>query len=154
MKVVLQRVLQASVTVDTQIVGAIQHGLCALVGVAHDDTDKDLEYTVKKILQIRLFNNPQTGKSWDKNVLDVDGGILLVSQFTLCHVLKGNKPDFHNAMGGANAKVMFDRIVDAVRAAQPDPAKVQTGQFGEHMHLHILNDGPVTIQLNSRSNDE
>ena len=149
----MQRVLRAGVTVNGEPVASIHHGLCALVGIAHDDTDKDVEYSVRKLLQLRLFANPETKKGWDKNVLDVDGSILLVSQFTLCHVLKGNKPDFHNAMSGPQAKVLFDKMVDAVRAAHSDPSKVQTGAFGEHMHVNIENDGPVTIQLNSKGED-
>ncbi len=153
MRIVVQRVLQAGVTVGGNSVGAIEHGICALVGIAHDDTDKDLEYAVRKLLQLRLFANPDTKKGWDKNVMEVNGGVLLVSQFTLCHVLKGNKPDFHLAMSGPQAKVLFDQLVEMIRKTHPDPLKVQTGAFGEYMQVSIINDGPVTIQLNSRGED-
>jgi D-tyrosyl-tRNA(Tyr) deacylase len=153
MKIVVQRVLQASVTVGGASVGAIDRGICALIGISHDDTDKDVEFAVRKLLQLRLWPNPETKKSWDKSVMDINGGLLLVSQFTLCHVLKGNKPDFHNAMKGPEAKVIFDQLVEAVRKGHTQPALVQTGAFGEHMNVSIVNDGPVTIQLNSRSED-
>jgi D-tyrosyl-tRNA(Tyr) deacylase len=153
MRIVVQRVLRAGVTVGETTVGAIGHGICALVGIAHDDTEKDVEYAVRKLLQLRIFPNPENKKGWDKNVMDVSGGVLLVSQFTLCHVLKGNKPDFHNAMSGPEAKILFDKLVESVRKAHPDPSKIQTGAFGEYMNVSIVNDGPVTIQLNSRGED-
>lgn len=89
-------------------------------------------------------------KAWAANVTDVGGSVLMVSQFTLCHVLKGNKPDFHNAMKGDLAKPMFDKMV-ANMAAAYKPECIATGAFGAHMHVALVNDGPVTITLDSKN---
>ena len=148
MRAIIQRVATASVSVGEKPVSAIGHGLCVLIGIFDGDTDKDLEYIVRKLLNIRLFDS-QEGKGWTRNVTEVDGSLLLVSQFTLCHVLKGNKPDFHNAMKGSDSKPMFDQLVAAC-AAGYKPNKIATGAFGEYMHVSIVNDGPVTITLDSR----
>ena len=109
------------------------------------------------------------GKAWARNVVEAGGSVLLVSQFTLCHVLKGNKPDFHNAMPGPQAQPLFDELVKQVRASfaknapkaeSPESVatflaeKVQTGSFGAHMHVALVNDGPVTITLDSQNKDK
>ncbi len=146
MKAVIQRVDEASVTVDGETVGEIGRGLCVLVGVDRDDIPLDTNYIAQKIVNIRLFDNE--GVAWAKSAKDLGLDILLVSQFTLCSTLKGNKPDFHQAMSTEAGKVMFDSVVDAVQKAHT--GKVATGQFGAHMKVGIVNDGPVTINLNSR----
>lgn len=150
MKLVIQRVARASVTVDGKVVSSVNQGLCVLVGITRNDTDVDASWAVRKLASIRLFDDPADAKkSWAKNVLEVNGDILLVSQFTLCHVLKGNKPDFHNAMKGPDAKVLFDRVVADLRSLHK-PEKVLTGEFGAHMNVGIENDGPVTIVLDTK----
>lgn len=123
-----------------------------LVGISKDDTAVDMEYAMRKILSVRLFPNPDNGKQWDKNVVDIDGGVLLVSQFTLCHVLKGNKPDFHNAMATKEALEMFNTMVENMRKTYL-PERIATGQFGAYMDIKLANDGPVTLSLNSRERE-
>lgn len=150
MKLVVQRVSAASVTVGGDVVGEIQKGLCVLVGIARDDTSTDVEHVARRLLGLRLFPNTESGKQWDANVTDINGGVLLISQFTLCHVLKGNKPDFHNAMSGAEAKQLFDHLVASIRN-QHKNLPVATGTFGAYMNVHIENDGPVTIQLDTKA---
>lgn len=149
MKAIVQRVSEASVTVSGQVVGQIQKGLCVLVGIGREDTDKDVEFIARKLLNLRLFQHPESGKSWDRNVVQIEGGVLLISQFTLCHVLKGNKPDFHNAMTGESARVLFDELTERMRR-QYVSDRIATGQFGAYMDVRIANDGPVTISLDSR----
>jgi D-tyrosyl-tRNA(Tyr) deacylase len=152
MRAIIQRVGAAAVTVGGSTVGAIDRGLCVLVGIANGDTDSDLEYIAKKLLAIRLFPDAN-GKNWTKSVVDIEGSLLLVSQFTLCHVLKGNKPDFHNAMNGAESRPMFDKLVMTIQKAYRTD-RVATGAFGEHMQVNIVNDGPVTITLDSRESSQ
>lgn len=148
MRAIIQRVSGASVTVGERTVGGIQQGLCVLLGIAATDVQEDADYILKKLLQIRLFPSVD-GKAWVRNVMEMDGGVLLVSQFTLCHVLKGNKPDFHNAMKTGDAQAMFDRIVASAKSAYK-AERISTGEFGAYMQLGIQNDGPVTITLDSR----
>jgi D-tyrosyl-tRNA(Tyr) deacylase len=151
MRAIIQRVGSASVAVEEVTVARIGHGYMVLVGISNGDTDADLEFILRKILSIRLFDSEE-GKSWAKNVTEVGGSILLVSQFTLCHTLKGNKPDFHNAMTGSESRPMFDKLVNGMAAAYK-AEKVVTGAFGEHMQVSLVNDGPVTITLDSRDRD-
>lgn len=152
MKLVIQRVTSASVKVGEDMIGQIGKGLCVLVGISKDDTASDLEYAIRKILQVRLFTDAATGKHWTKNVAEIDGGVLLVSQFTLCHVLKGNKPDFHNAMATKDALDMFNTMVQQIGSAY-NPERISTGQFGAYMDVQIANDGPVTLHLNSKERE-
>jgi D-aminoacyl-tRNA deacylase len=149
MKLVIQRVTSASVAVSNTVVGQIGQGLCVLVGISKDDTLTDLDYAMRKILNVRLFTDPATGKHWTKSVTDIDGGILLVSQFTLCHVLKGNKPDFHNAMSTKDALDMFNTMVAQIGTLY-NSDRIATGQFGAYMDVHISNDGPVTLHIDSK----
>ena len=152
MRGVVQRVLSASVSLpETQtLVSSVGPGLCVLVGIDREDTMEDVKWLCNKLLSVRVWDNAETGKTWGKCVKDIDGEVLLVSQFTLCHVLKGNKPDFHNAMGPEPAAQMFDAFVELMRA-QYKPDKVKTGAFGQYMKVDITNDGPVTLVLDSPS---
>jgi D-tyrosyl-tRNA(Tyr) deacylase len=150
MKVVIQRVLKASVTVSNELVGSIQKGLCVLVGIARDDTDKDAEFIIRKILGIRLFEDAGVENSkWNKSVVDRELEILCVSQFTLQSTLKGTKPDFHLAMGADQSKEFYDRFLQRLRNEYKSE-KVQDGKFGAYMQVDIQNDGPVTIIIDSR----
>ncbi|WP_411027369.1 D-aminoacyl-tRNA deacylase, partial [Salmonella sp. s54925] len=108
MRAIIQRVKRASVTVDGEVVSCIKQGLCVLVGICNDDTRKDLEYIVNKVLKLRLFE--EDGKRWKKSVMDLDYEVLCVSQFTLMSVLKGNKPDFHKAMDGELSKHFYEEF--------------------------------------------
>ena len=144
MKVVLQRVLQAEVRVDGAVSGEIGPGLLLLVGLGKDDDEKKLAPLAAKLCNMRVFEDE--GGRFDKSVLDVQGGVLLVSQFTLlADTKKGRRPDFFNAMEPARASALFDRFVEEFRALGVSP--VATGVFGAHMKVSLVNDGPVTIVL-------
>ncbi|ORY97987.1 D-tyrosyl-tRNA deacylase [Syncephalastrum racemosum] len=148
MRAVLQRVARASVTVDNQVVGAIQKGVCVLIGIGTDDTEKDIDYIVNKILNIRVFDHE--GVMWKKGVKELGLEVLCVSQFTLQgKTVKGNKPDFHNAMKTEQAKATYAQFLDKLGKAY-DPSKIKDGVFGAMMMVDIANDGPVTLQLDSR----
>ncbi|KAJ3167463.1 D-tyrosyl-tRNA(Tyr) deacylase [Geranomyces variabilis] len=151
MKAVIQRVTAASVTVDGEVVGQIGRGLCLLVGIAVDDTPKDVDWLAKKVTTLRLFEDAETGKAWDKSVKDLDLGILSVSQFTLYAVTsKGAKPDFHLAAKSDMSKDMYMGFLEKLGTAHK-PERIQDGRFGAMMNVNIQNDGPVTILLDSRS---
>ncbi len=154
MKAIIQRVTSASVVVDGEIVSSIGRGICVLVGLHRTDTKKELDYIAKKLLSVRLFDNPDTGKRWDKSVKDMNYEVLCVSQFTLYHIMKGNKLDFHLAMGGDAAKNMYGDLVTELRKNYGVDDKIKDGKFGAMMQVNIANDGPVTIELESLSNSE
>ncbi|XP_069117083.1 D-aminoacyl-tRNA deacylase-like [Argopecten irradians] len=147
MKLLIQRVSQAKVTVDGEIVSSIGKGLCALVGITNKDTPKEMDYMVRKLLNLRLFDDDQ-GKRWSKNVMEKNYDVLCVSQFTLCMILKGNKPDFHSAMPPEMSQEFYAEFVRKMGEAY-NPSKIKDGVFGAHMQVHIQNDGPVTIPLES-----
>ena len=143
MRFVIQRVTRGCVRVEGQIVGQIGKGLMILVGLNHEDNEEHIDHIIDKFLNLRLFDDDK-GARWKESVKSLGLEILLVSQFTLYHILKGNKPDFHGAMDGDKAKDLFDKIVQRTREKY-DPNKVQTGKFGEYMHIDMECDGPVTI---------
>ncbi|KAG0612479.1 hypothetical protein M758_6G031200 [Ceratodon purpureus] len=149
MRAVVQRVTSARIEVDGKTVSEIGHGLLVLVGLLDSDTDVDSEFICRKILNMRLFQNEKTGKPWDQNVMQKNYEVLLVSQFTLYGVLKGNKPDFHVAMPPQLAKPFYESLVQRVRKAYK-PDAVKDGVFGAMMKVHLVNDGPVTMNLDSR----
>ena len=150
MRAVIQRVNRSSVTVENSVIGEIGRGLCLLIGITHDDSDDDLKYIVEKTLNMRIFppDSPQPGDSgFDRSVLDVGGGILLISQFTLyASTRKGRRPGFTDAARPEMAGPMFDRVVEAFRFSG---LQVETGEFGASMNVDIENAGPVTIVLDS-----
>lgn len=145
MRVIIQRVQSSSVTVEQEIIGKISRGLNLLVGIADTDTDTELDWMVRKCLELRLFPGEADSSRWDKSVLDIQGEILVVSQFTLygdCR--KGRRPSFSQSASPAIAEVLFDRFVDKLRQSG---LYVATGKFGAMMHVNIANDGPVTLLL-------
>jgi D-tyrosyl-tRNA(Tyr) deacylase len=144
MKLILQRALSGSVTVEGETVGSIGPGLVVLLGISREDTPEKIQTAVNKLLSIRLWEN--NGKKWDSSLRDKGYELLIVSQFTLYSVLKGNKPDFHNAMNPSEAQAIYNQFVQTARDLY-DPIKVQTGAFGQYMNVHIVGDGPVTIEL-------
>ena len=147
MRVVLQRVAHASVTVDGEIIGKIQRGFLLLVGVTHDDSMEDMEYLVRKIVQMRIFEDEE-GKL-NRSIQDIGGEILSVSQFTLyADTKKGNRPSFSKAAPGDVALKMFEQFNGLLRDTG---IPVETGQFGADMKVELLNDGPVTILLDSKN---
>ena len=147
MRVVLQRVAHASVTVDGEIIGKIQRGFLLLVGVTHDDSMEDMEYLVRKIVQMRIFEDEE-GKL-NRSIQDIGGEILSVSQFTLyADTKKGNRPSFSKAAPGDVAVEMFEQFNGLLRDTG---IPVETGLFGADMKVELLNDGPVTILLDSKN---
>jgi D-tyrosyl-tRNA(Tyr) deacylase len=111
MKALVQRVTSASVTVDGKVINSVGRGMCVLLGISRKDTPQELEWMAKKLLNLRIFPDPLTNKQWEKSVIDLGLEILCISQFTLCHVLKGNKPDFHNALGSHLSSPMYDEFM-------------------------------------------
>lgn len=147
MRVVLQRVAHASVTVEKKVIGKIQRGFLLLVGVTHDDAMEDMEYLVRKIVQMRIFEDEE-GKL-NRSIQDIGGEILSVSQFTLyADTKKGNRPSFSKAAPGDVALEMFEQFNGLLRDTG---IPVETGQFGADMKVELLNDGPVTILLDSKT---
>ncbi|EDW38458.1 GL12001 [Drosophila persimilis] len=146
MRAVIQRVRAAKVTVLDELVSSIGPGLCVLVGIKADDTVTDVEYLVRKILALRLFEDE--GKRWQKSAKDLQLEILCISQFTLYHRLKGNKPDFSAAMKGDDAQKLYTHFLNRLKQSY-DTCKIKDGKFGANMQVHIENDGPVTINLES-----
>ncbi|CAM1308887.1 DTD1 (predicted) [Pycnogonum litorale] len=147
MRSVIQRVLQAHVTVDEEIVSSIKRGICVLVGISRDDTKKDIEYMVRKLLNLRIFDD-EDGKRWVHSVKEKKLEILCVSQFTLYAVLKGNKPDYHQAMAAEQSVAFYEEFLNEMQKNY-DPSLIKDGRFGAHMKVSIENDGPVTIQIES-----
>ena len=140
---VLQRVREARVEVDGQVIGQIGHGLLALVCAEHGDTVQEADKLLAKMLKLRIFHD-EAGKM-NKSVQEVAGGLLIVSQFTLAaDTSGGNRPSFTRAAPPAEGERLYDYVVAQARAAHP---VVATGRFGANMQVHLLNDGPVTIPL-------
>ena len=146
MRVVVQRVLEASVEVEGKIVSRIDNGLLVLVGTVKGDTEVDASYIATKILGLRIFGD-ENGKM-NLDVGQVRGSILIVSQFTLSgDARKGKRPDFFNSGDPNEAQIFIGKIVDQISKAE---IPVQTGIFAAHMKVSLVNDGPVTILLDSR----
>jgi D-tyrosyl-tRNA(Tyr) deacylase len=147
MRAVIQRVSAASVTVAGEVTGAIQHGLLVLLGVAADDTVEDLEWLAGKIVGQRLF--PGSDGPWARSVVESAGGILVVSQFTLhASTRKGTKPSWHRAAKQELAVRLYEAMVQRLGELLGRP--VATGRFGAMMEVALVNDGPVTLFLDSR----
>lgn len=145
MRVVIQRSKQASVTVDGNVTGAIDKGYVLLVGITHTDTAEDIAYCAKKIAELRLWEDEE-GKM-NRSILEVGGDILSVSQFTLyAETKKGRRPSFTAAARPEQAKPMWDAFNDALRQFG---LHVETGIFGAMMDVALINDGPVTIIVDS-----
>ena len=153
MKAVIQRVLTASVSVAGELISSIERGYCILVGISKDDTDKDMEFIIRKILNMRLFSDDETNTKWNKSVVDKNFEILCVSQFTLQSVFKGNKPDFHQAMPAEKSKEFYDRFLETLGSLYKHD-KIKNGKFGNYMKVSIENDGPVTIILDSKKSND
>lgn len=141
MKVILQKVKKASVSVDGKIVGEIDKGYCLLVGVHKESTEVDAKYLAKKIAEARLFEDEN--EKLNLGLKDVGGSILSISQFTLyADTKKGKRPSFTNAAGAEKANELYNRFNDYLRE---ENIKVETGIFQTMMEVNIINDGPVTI---------
>jgi D-aminoacyl-tRNA deacylase len=146
LKVLLQRVTQASVTVSGETIGKIGPGLVVLVGIARGDAIKDAQYLSQKTLGLRIFADNDS--KFNLSVLDVHGGLLVISQFTLlADARRGRRPSFTEAAHPDQAEQLFNRFVDEIRKSG---LTVQTGRFQAHMLVEIRNDGPVTVMLDSK----
>jgi D-tyrosyl-tRNA(Tyr) deacylase len=146
MRAVIQRVSSASVTVDDEITGEIEQGLLVLLGAGEGDEESDLDYVLEKTINMRIF--PDEDGKMNLSLLDIDGELLVVSQFTLYgDARKGRRPSFVKAMRPDVAEEMYERFIDRARAR--GVRKVATGRFGSMMDVRLLNDGPVTILLDS-----
>lgn len=148
MRAVIQRVLNASVAVNGKISGEIGHGMLVLLGVGKEDTGADIDKLAAKLVKLRIFED-ENGKI-NKSITDVNGSILIVSQFTLYwNCRKGNRPSFENAMPPQEAEEMYLKFVDRIRTTGVPYA---TGEFGADMKVSLTNDGPVTVWLDTKEN--
>jgi D-tyrosyl-tRNA(Tyr) deacylase len=148
MRVVAQRVTRASVTIDGEIAGEIKHGLVVLLGIARDDTKDDADYLVPKLIALRIFDDAD-GRM-NVSLKDSDGGLLIVSQFTLYgDVRRGLRPSWSDAAAPEMAEPLYDYFVESSRKLL---GRVATGSFRKMMQVELVNDGPVTILLDSRKN--
>jgi D-tyrosyl-tRNA(Tyr) deacylase len=146
MRAVVQRVTRANVTIDGEIAGEIENGLVVLLGIARDDTREDADYLVPKIAQLRIFDDAD-GKM-NRSLKDIDGGLLIVSQFTLYgDVRRGLRPSWSDAAAPEVAEPLYDYFVESSRKLL---GRVETGSFRKMMLVELVNDGPVTILLDSR----
>jgi D-tyrosyl-tRNA(Tyr) deacylase len=147
MRAVVQRVSRAKVEIDSSTAGAIDRGLLIYLGVGRGDGERERAWMVDKIATLRIFPNDE-GKM-DRSVVDISGGLLVVSQFTLYgDVSRGRRPSFDGAMPPADAEREYEKFVEAARARV---SRVETGRFGAHMLVDAVNDGPVTILLDTNA---
>jgi D-tyrosyl-tRNA(Tyr) deacylase len=145
MKAVLQRVSKASVTVDGEVVGSIDKGLLVYVGVGSTDKVDDAEFVGRKIAELRIFEDDD-GKM-NRSVCDVGGAVLIISNFTLCgNCRKGRRPSFDSAAGPEKANELYEKVTEVVSGYG---LTVEKGIFQEHMHVESVNDGPVTLWIDS-----
>ena len=143
MKALIQRVSQAKVTVESETVGEIEKGILVLLGVTLNDTEKEVNYLVEKIANLRIF--PGEKSDFDLSVIDYGGSLLVVSQFTLYgSTKKGRRPDFNDAAKPDFAKNLYERFV---KKAREMGLTVESGQFQAHMMVELVNDGPVTLMI-------
>lgn len=148
MRVVIQRVSKASVTIDAKINASIDQGLLILLGIEHTDGAEDISWLVKKIAQLRIFNDDQD--VMNKSVMDIKGGIIVVSQFTLyASTKKGNRPSYIQAARPEMAIPLYENFVEQLTLISG--ISVGTGIFGADMKVELLNDGPVTILIDSKN---
>ena len=146
MKVVIQRVKSSNVKIDNKIYNEINKGLTILVGFRYDDDETDIDYIVKKIINLRIFDD-EFGVM-NKSIIDIKGEILSISQFTLyADTKKGNRPSYINAMKGENATILYDKFNEYLNKYVP----TKTGIFGSDMLVSIENDGPITIIIDSKN---
>ena len=150
MRVIIQRVKRASVEVENSIVSSIKQGMVVLLGIENEDNDNDIEWLTNKISQLRIFNDDNN--VMNKSIIDVDGNIIIISQFTL-HALtkKGNRPSYIKAAKSEYAKKMYSKFLASFE--KKINKKPESGIFGANMLVKIVNDGPVTIFIDSKNKE-
>jgi len=149
MRIVLQRVKKASVEVNNKVIGEIQKGFVLLIGITDLDNDEDIHYLIKKIPNLRIFEDDQ-GKL-NLSLLDVKGEILAISQFTLFgNIKKGNRPSFDKSAKFDQALMLYNAFITELKKL---PIPIQTGEFGQMMNVSLINEGPVTLIIDSKEKD-
>ncbi len=154
MRAVIQRVVSGGVTIArTKVRRDIDRGAVVLVGIGADDDDEDIDYVVRKVFNTKLWErDDETRKPWSASIADLGLDVLFVSQFTLHAELKGNKPSYHRAAPPLVAKPMYEKFVSRARDEYGARAgKIEDGEFGAMMEVHVVNDGPVTIIVDSKN---
>jgi D-tyrosyl-tRNA(Tyr) deacylase len=150
MRIVVQRVSEASVSIDEKIVGSIAQGLMVLLGIETTDSQTDADYLIQKLINLRIFNDNE-GKM-NLSIQDIDGELLVVSQFTLhASTKKGNRPSYIRAARPEQAIPLYQYFIEQARIQLN--SNVQTGEFGDDMKVSLVNDGPVTIIIDSTNKD-
>jgi D-tyrosyl-tRNA(Tyr) deacylase len=150
MKIVIQRVSEASVTINELEVASIKKGLLILLGIVDDDTQDDIDFLVRKVANLRIFNDEN--EVMNTSLLDIDGEVIVVSQFTLqASTKKGNRPSYIKAAKPVIAIPLYENFVQTLE--KEVRKKVQTGQFGADMKVALINDGPVTIIIDSKNKE-
>jgi D-tyrosyl-tRNA(Tyr) deacylase len=150
MRIVIQRVSEASVVIDKSKVAAIDNGLVVLLGIVEDDTQDDIDWLCKKIVNLRIF--PDENNVMNTSILDSKGDLILVSQFTLhASTKKGNRPSYIKAAKPDVAIPLYEEFINALQLELGKP--IHTGEFGADMKVHLVNDGPVTIIIDSKNKE-
>ena len=150
MKVVVQRVSEASVSIENKTVASIKNGFLILLGITNEDTQEDIDWLCKKIVNLRVF--PDENGMMNKSLIDINGDLILVSQFTLyASTKKGNRPSFINAAKPDIAIPLYKSFIASLERGLNK--NIQTGEFGVDMKVNLVNDGPVTIIINSKQRD-
>lgn len=150
MRALLQRVSHVQLSIENKLYSSIEHGLLVLLGIEEEDSQEDIDWLVQKISKLRIFNDPQ-GKM-NLSVVDIEGEILVVSQFTLhASTKKGNRPSYIKAATPAVAKPLYEKFIKDIGLA--NTIKISTGKFGADMKINLTNDGPVTILLDSKNKE-
>lgn len=150
MRVVIQRAINASVTIKNEIAGQINHGLVILVGIEHEDLQSDADWLVSKIINLRVFSDDE-GKM-NLSIKDVAGQFLVISQFTLhASTKKGNRPSYIQAARPETAIPLYEYFIEKLKSESD--LEVETGRFGADMKVQLINDGPVTILMDSKNKE-
>ena len=150
MRVVVQKVKNASVKVNNQLVGEINNGLMVLAGYEPSDSKEDISWMVQKIIKMRIFDDSENRLNF--SLLDVNGEILLISQFTLhASIKKGNRPSYIKAADSKKAKLMYDQTISEFETVLK--RKISTGKFGANMEVSLVNNGPVTLTIDSKKKE-
>jgi D-aminoacyl-tRNA deacylase len=146
LRALIQRVSEASVEVEKEVVGSIKEGLVVLLGITHKDYEKDSEFIINKIVNLRIFGN-ESNDNFEKSILETKGQILLISQFTLyAETKKGRRPSFTESAKSEVAEKIYNNFIEKITKQN---LNIQTGIFGAKMKVNIVNEGPVTMMLDS-----